>query len=152
MKLSAHLDSSEIVCKCGCGRSNLTQKAINLFEAVRHELGDKPLFITSGCRCPSHSVAVGGYANDYHVKGMAFDVYGKHCTPAEICAAAEKCGANGVGLMNGAAHFDCGDRLIPWRGDERTGKNVSTFITKKETPQPFGYVEINGKKYDVYKY
>ena len=99
-KLSAHLDSSEIVCKCGCGRSNITQKAINLFEAVRHELGDKPLYITSGCRCPTHSVKVGGYANDYHVRGMAFDVYGKHCTPEQICAAAEKCGANGIGLLD----------------------------------------------------
>lgn len=151
-KLSAHLDSSEIVCKCGCGRSNITQKAINLFEAVRHELGDKPLYITSGCRCPTHSVNVGGYANDYHVRGMAFDVYGKHCTPEQICAAAEKCGANGIGLMNGAAHFDCGDRMIPWRGDERTGANVKTFIKdNKGVEKIIGYVKINGVTYDVYE-
>lgn len=131
MKLSAHLDSSEITCKCGCGFAGLKKPAIELFEKVRHELGDKPLIVTSGCRCSKHSIAVGGYANDYHTRGLALDVRSDYYTPEQICEAAEKCGANGIGLMRGAAHFDAGDRVKPWRGDEITGENVSTFIKNK---------------------
>ena len=131
--ISAHLSKSEITCKCGCGYSDLKKPAIDLFEKVRHELGDKPLIITSGCRCSRHSVAVGGRSNDMHTRGLALDVRSDYYTPEQICEAAEKCGANGIGLMKrqGAAHFDAGDRVIPWRGNEDTGENVSTFITKK---------------------
>lgn len=131
--ISAHLSKSEIRCKCGCGYADLKKPAIELFEAVRHELGDKPLIVTSGCRCSKHSVAVGGYSNDMHTRGLALDVRSDYYTPEQICAAAEKCGANGIGLMKskGAAHFDAGDRVKPWRGNEDTGENVATFITAK---------------------
>jgi len=132
--ISAHLSKSEIRCKCGCGYADLKKPAIELFEAVRHELGDKPLIVTSGCRCTKHSIAVGGYANDMHTRGLALDVRSDYYTPEQICAAAEKCGANGIGLMKskGAAHFDAGDRVKPWRGNEDTGENVATFITTKK--------------------
>lgn len=150
MKVSAHLDSSEIVCKCGCGRSNLSKKAIDLFEAVRHKLGDRPLYVTSACRCSKHSVAVGGYADDQHVKGNAFDVYSKDFTPEDIAEAAELCGANGIGLMSGAVHFDAGDRLIPWRGNEKTGANVATFIRKSTITKPIiARFTIGGKSYTI---
>lgn len=131
--ISAHLSKSEIRCKCGCGFEDLKKPAIELFEAVRHELGDKPLIVTSGCRCSRHSVAVGGRSNDMHTRGLALDVRSDYYTPEQICAAAEKCGANGIGLMKrqGAAHFDAGDRVTPWRGNEDTGENVATFITTK---------------------
>ena len=144
MKLSAHLDSSEITCKCGCGYADLKKPAIDLFEAVRHKLGDKPLIVTSGCRCSKHSIAVGGYANDYHTRGLALDVRSDYYTPEQICEAAEQCGANGIGLMKrqGAAHFDAGERVKPWRGNEDTGENVSTFITKKNVIT----VNYNGKE------
>ena len=91
--------------------------------------------ITSGYRCPRHSVAVGGYANDAHTKGIAADISIEGKTPEDIAEAAELVGFSGIGLMNGAVHVDIRNANnyynSHWYGDERTGENVTTFIRHK---------------------
>lgn len=52
--------------------SHLTQLAVQL-ERVRHALGDNPLIISSGYRCPELNQAVGGARRSAHMEGWAAD-------------------------------------------------------------------------------
>ena len=78
MKLSDHLDSSEVVCRCGCGYGSnpgdLYQSVIDLFEQIRHRCGGKPIHVDSACRCVAHNKAIGGAADSAHTHGLALDL------------------------------------------------------------------------------
>lgn len=142
MKITEHFDSNEFLCECGCGRMNMKNSTIEHFEQFFGTLdGVDKIIVTSGCRCPSCSVSVGGYADDAHTVGIAADIvaydrFGNLISPWKIAEAAEKLGFNGIGVMSTACH--CDERTTEnyknghWYGDETTGKNVDTFITKTD--------------------
>ena len=142
MKITEHFDSNEFLCECGCGRMNMKNSTIEHFEQLFGALdGVDKIIVSSGCRCPSCSVLVGGYADDAHTVGIAADIvaydrFGNIISPWKIAEAAEKLGFNGIGIMSTACH--CDERTTEnyknghWFGDETTGKNVETFITKTE--------------------
>ena len=142
MKITEHFDTNEFLCECGCGRMNMKNSTIEHFEQFFGTLdGVDKIIVTSGCRCPSCSVSVGGYADDAHTVGIAADIvaydrFGNLISPWKIAEAAEKLGFNGIGVMSTACH--CDERTTEnyknghWFGDETSGENVSTFITKTE--------------------
>ena len=142
MKITEHFDSNEFLCECGCGRMNMKNSTIEHFEQFFGTLdGVDKIIVSSGCRCPSCSVSVGGYADDAHTVGIAADIaaydrFGNLISPWKIAEAAEKLGFNGIGVMSTGCH--CDERTTEnyknghWFGDETTGKNVDTFITKTE--------------------
>lgn len=135
--LSTHFDSSEFNCKT-CGKAaNISSLLISRLEEMHKIMKAKAIYITSGYRCPSCSVKVGGYRNDAHVKGMAADIKvqkndGSYYTAEDIAEVAERVGFGGIGLMQGATHVDTRD-IEPysnnhWFGDERDGRNnITTF-------------------------
>ena len=62
MKLSPHFDSQEFACKClirglrstpgSCqGQEWVSEKLVEKLEELRAALGNKPITVTSGCRC-----------------------------------------------------------------------------------------------------
>ncbi len=53
---------------------NLKHLSVNLLEKLREINGNKPLFLSSGYRCPRLNKAVGGSKTSQHMKGMAADV------------------------------------------------------------------------------
>ena len=142
MKITEHFDTNEFLCECGCGRMNMKNSTIEHFEQFFGALeGVDKIIVTSGCRCPSCSVSVGGYADDTHTVGIAADIvaydrFGNIISPWKIAETAEKLGFNGIGVMSTGCH--CDERTTEnyknghWFGDETTGKNVDTFITKTE--------------------
>lgn len=75
-RLSLHLKSSEIDCKCTHERCTFTliaESVIDSFEATRDELG-KSIKINSGFRCMIHNESVGGKINSRHARGRALDL------------------------------------------------------------------------------
>lgn len=48
-------------------------RLMELLEQARHTLGDKPMTITSGYRCPALNRLVGGAATSAHQQGLAAD-------------------------------------------------------------------------------
>ena len=66
-------------------QANLSRVA-QVMEQVRHLLGDNPITISSGYRCPQVNAAVGGSSSSAHLYGLACDftcaAYG---TPEQIC-------------------------------------------------------------------
>jgi len=89
MKITEHLDSAEVACKCGCHIGNdgkdFSHETALAFEQLRrmccHFAGhDIALIVSSGYRCEAQNEKVGGSKDSEHMKGDALDV---HC-PSEI--------------------------------------------------------------------
>ena len=85
---------SQEAARAGIRNEPLTSHILNLrrvatlLEQVRTYLGNKPVGISSGYRCPELNKLVKGSANSMHMLGLAADF---HCadfgTPREICVA-----------------------------------------------------------------
>ena len=64
---------SEFACKCGCGKSDIDQRVMNMAQGIRDALG-VPVSVNSGCRCEKHNAKVGGVKGSKHTKGLAADL------------------------------------------------------------------------------
>ena len=91
---------------------------------------------------PDCSVAVGGYRNDAHTKGIAADVIcydknGYQIASSRVAWEAEQIGFTGIGIIdNTAIHLDVRTTSNysngHWFGDERNGdNNIPTFKNYK---------------------
>ena len=111
MRLSEHFDSSEFACHCGCSWGNrgadIDPRLIKILEEIRHRLGDIPLEINSGVRCPVHNMNVGGVPDSQHVKCTAADVAcPMGIDSITLAYLAEDCGADGIGVYSDFVHID----------------------------------------------
>lgn len=64
-KITKHFTKEELVCKCGCGAFNLAEGFAEKLEELRNAL-DKPMIVTSCCRCDNKNIMVGGAKDSYH--------------------------------------------------------------------------------------
>lgn len=143
-QLTRHFDVNEFTCKCGCRTNHiqlaLAQRLEKLYEYLKTcDGGVSAVIVTSGYRCPRHSVAVGGSYDDAHTRGIAADVYAlksdgvSRWDSRALAAVAERVGFTGIGIIdNTAVHCDIRNstnyKNSHWFGDERTGNdNISTF-------------------------
>ena len=122
MKLSEHFDSSEFECHhCGTlPEKGVSPEFIEKLEALRAELGGRPVIITSGYRCEEHNRAVGGAPRSYHTYSdplICADIKVPGRSVDEIAAAARKVGFTGIGLYRYHVHVDL--RATPWEQDFR---------------------------------
>lgn len=140
--ISKNFSKSEFACKC-CGKADINGDLVNMLERLRTVMNASAIIITSGYRCPSHSVAVGGTATDAHTKGIAADIRvvkksGQCYTAPTIAREAEKIGFFGIGIIDNLhCHVDVRNKNNyvndHWFGDERTGDNyITTFATMGE--------------------
>lgn len=111
MRLSEHFDSSEFACHCGCDYKSygaeISPRLIQVLERIRHYLGDIPLEINSGVRCPAHNANVGGVYNSRHVIGDAADIaLPEGLDSTYLADVAKKCGADGIGIYEWGVHVD----------------------------------------------
>lgn len=63
----------EFACKCGCGLNSIDLKLVKILDEIRSYF-NRPIQISSGCRCAKHNKNVGGVANSKHVTCKAVDV------------------------------------------------------------------------------
>lgn len=143
IQLGPHFHSNEFRCKCGKEHEyKVDENLITKLEALYSELGCSSIVITSGYRCPNHSVAVGGSSTDGHTCGIAADVNcyvdGVLANPYDVAAAAERVGFTGIGLMASNCHVDVRTKSNykndHWFGNEVThDDNITTFQTVGST-------------------
>lgn len=159
MKLSEHFDEKEFTCKCGCGVTIVKKSLIERLEKLHETMNAKAIIVNSGYRCPSHSVAVGGFSNDAHTLGFASDVTvikqdGTPYSVETIAYYADLLKFGGIGMMTGnSIHLDTRDvekySNNYWRGDERTGDNFNAKDLKIEDIQkaikPTINIKVDGK-------
>lgn len=100
--LSRHFKKADFTCN-HCGASGplwgleILRTAL-FMEKVRAFLGNKPITVNSGYRCPYWNEKVGGEPNSYHMRGLACDFTVAGMTPAEV---QERLDAPGSPVANG---------------------------------------------------
>jgi hypothetical protein len=55
-----HFKKQEFACKDKCGFMDENLKVVEILEEIRSHFGNKPVIITSGCRCVKRNNKVGG--------------------------------------------------------------------------------------------
>lgn len=112
-----HFKQSEFACKDGCGFDSIDLRVVKVLEDIRQHFGDKPVIVTSGCRCPKHNKSVGGVQGSRHVAGKAVDFYIPSVSINDIMNYTKSLVSNGTlrytytgrysnGNMQGAVHID----------------------------------------------
>ena len=134
-----------------------------MLERLRENMNASAIIVTSGTRCPAHSVAVNGTTTDAHTKGIAADIRvnkkdGTSYTSGTIAREAEKIGFSGIGIIDNIhCHVDIRNLNNyynnHWFGDERTHNDfITTFanygepILKDNKHKVKISIEIDGKK------
>lgn len=143
VQISTHFNSREFLCKCAKNHDiELNTKLVDNLEKLYTMLNCSKIIITSGVRCAEHSVAVGGYSTDEHVKGNAADIMcygqnGKTIDSTIVCCAAQLVGFTGIGRISATAtHVDVSSTRT-WKGDEMSG------TTNTVTSDFFAYFNID---------
>ena len=108
-----HFKKSEFTCKCGCGLNRIDLRLVKILDEIREHY-NKPVIVTSGCRCSKHNKNVGGVQGSRHVLGKAADIYVQGVSANDLLAYTESLVANGKlrytytnsSNMNGVVHID----------------------------------------------
>lgn len=100
-----YFKQQEFACPC-CGKYKVDPELINKLEQLRAMLGDDPITITSGYRCPKHNKEVGGAKHSQHMKGKAADIKVKGYTPSEVAYFAKIVGFSYVKIYKTWVHVD----------------------------------------------
>ena len=91
-----HFQPSEMTCECGCGLNNTDLRLMQVLEQIRSHFGDRPVFITSGCRCVEYNARVGGIAGSMHTFGKAADFYIQGVNVYDLLAYCQELVNNGI--------------------------------------------------------
>ena len=117
MRISEHFLRSEFQCKCGCGFDTVDTELINILEAVRNHF-NKPVVITSACRCEWHNERFGGAAKSQHKLGRAADFIVVDVEPDDVADWLDSYNAPGIGRYSTFTHIDSrSDRNARWSGN-----------------------------------
>ena len=135
-QLTTHFNITEFHCKgtsCGC-KETLHDPALSAYlQQIRDHFG-KPLYITSGYRCPKHNAQTANASpTSRHTKGQAADFTISGIQPAEIAKFAESIGVQGLGLYDDFVHIDTREKQSFWYGHQQEYRE--TFGGKAMPPQ-----------------
>lgn len=116
-KLSRNFSREEFACQCGCGYDTVDVILIMLLESVRRHF-DKPVTITSGCRCEHHNNNVGGSSRSQHLLGRAADIVVKDVEPLKVYQFLDITWPDryGFGNYETFTHVDSRNSRARWRG------------------------------------
>jgi uncharacterized protein YcbK (DUF882 family) len=112
---SPHFSRSDFACKCGCGFDTVDFELIRSLEYIREHF-DKPVIISSGCRCPDWNARSGGSDNSLHLQGRAADIKIHGVSPADVQSLAENMEVGGLGRYVSFTHIDTRSGYARWDG------------------------------------
>ncbi|GAG02549.1 unnamed protein product [marine sediment metagenome] len=94
--IATHFKLSEFACPC-CNLVMLHPKLLAKLVELRNTL-EKPVYITSGYRCPKYNHQIGGVLNSYHRIGLATDIKVKDINLITLLEVCENIDFAGIGL------------------------------------------------------
>jgi uncharacterized protein YcbK (DUF882 family) len=115
-KLSPNFTVKEFACSC-CGIVAVERLLIEELEKFRSALGNLPITVLSGYRCPAHNSSVGGAKASQHLNGLAVDIKVSGKTPFELYKLAVNLKWDGLGLAASFLHMDKRGSLARWTYD-----------------------------------
>lgn len=90
LAVAPHFKLNEFQCRCCCA-VKLSPRLVDLLEELRARAA-RPLIITSGYRCASHNISVGGAPRSLHMQGRAADIAVPQSEQPPLAAAARELG------------------------------------------------------------
>lgn len=130
-----NIKAQEIRCKCqGTHNIIVNTELIDKIELLMDVLEADYIDISSGNRCISHDLRVGGNGRGMHTQnGCAMDFKvskkGKVIDPRVVAAVAQELGFNGIGRIDSEyIHCDVGNRKYRWLGDETVSGGTSGSV------------------------
>lgn len=159
-QITTHFHSSEFKCQ-HCGRIKIEEELVNKMETLFSKLNASKCIISSGYRCPTYDIQIGGFAGR-HSEGLAADcVYydeNGNIIPSKIVI----CVAFDLGIFNGIANID-GNYVhldnrkgSTYRGDEPRGNSsywtnpYTYFGVSKNEVRKYTKEEISNEEVNVY--
>ena len=115
--IAKHFRLSEFACPC-CRRVMVHPKLLAKLSELRGMI-ERPIYITSGYRCPEYNQKIGGVVNSYHLIGLAADIKVKDINLIELLEYAENIGFAGIGFYEkkNFLHLDVRPtKHTRWRG------------------------------------
>lgn len=119
--LSEHFSIEEFACHhCGeLPEQGISQALLDGLEKLRTAIGNKPINISSGYRCPVRNMEVDGVPNSDHMKGKAADIWVKGMSAYEL-------GLQCQNIFDGVGVYEEDDFVhVDMRSN---GKEVGTYI------------------------
>ena len=116
MRLSEHFQAGEFACSC-CGMVLVHPELVRKLEGLRNAVGAS-VNVTSGYRCASCNIAVGGAENSYHLFGMAADIWVEGIGSRPLAEIADNIGFDSIGIypVQGFLHVDLRGYRVRWEG------------------------------------
>lgn len=115
--IGPHFKYSEFRCNC-CGKlppNGIDPMLVLKLEILRKMLGNKPIIIRSGYRCPSHNKKVNGAPKSQHLYGKAAYIVVNGASPTEVAKVAETVFYDGgLGRYNNFIHVDSRGNRARW--------------------------------------
>jgi uncharacterized protein YcbK (DUF882 family) len=101
-----YFKKDEFVCKCGCGKNNISFELVKKLDMARLVAG-VPFRISSACRCEAHNTEVGGVGGSSHIDGLAVDIVAEDSqTRFAVLSSLLRVGFVRVGVANSFIHCD----------------------------------------------
>lgn len=113
-QLSQNFYRSEFACPC-CGFNTVDSELVDILQDIR-EFFDKPVEVTSGCRCPSHNKKVGGGKKSQHLFGRAADIQVQDVAPHVVQEYCHQIDVPGLGCYDDFTHIDTRTGFARWEG------------------------------------
>lgn len=159
-QITTHFHSSEFKCQ-HCGAIKIQEELVQKLETLFKKLNASKCIISSGYRCPTYDVQIGGFAGR-HSEGLAADcIYydeNGNIIPSKIVI----CVAFDLGIFNGIANID-GNYVhldnrkgSTYRGDEPRGNSsywtnpYTYFGVSKEEVRKYTKEEVSNSNVNVY--
>ncbi|GAB4112602.1 MAG: D-Ala-D-Ala carboxypeptidase family metallohydrolase [Candidatus Caldatribacteriota bacterium] len=115
--IAPHFRLSEFACPC-CRQVILHPLLLKKLSKLR-EMVNRPVYITSGYRCPEFNLKAGGIKTSYHLLGLAADVRVEGMSVFELLEYAESIEFSGIGFYEkkNFLHLDVRPtKNTRWRG------------------------------------
>lgn len=125
-QLSEHFNVQEFRCKCSQNHDILiAEELVDKLEKLFSKLDCSKIIVTSGMRCPSYDISIGGNGGGQHPLGKAADVVcynqnGERISSKLVCCTAQDLGFGGIANIDTsytATHLDVRTSNI-WYGNE----------------------------------
>jgi uncharacterized protein YcbK (DUF882 family) len=91
-------------------------RLLDMLEILRKRIGDRPIIVNSGYRCPKYNEQAGGVPGSYHLYGMAADIRVPGMEPGKLIQYAYDVGFLGLGLYQTFCHLDIRYKYASWEG------------------------------------
>lgn len=117
IRIAEYFYLDEFQCPC-CQQAMLYSLLLEKLIELRYKI-EKPIIITSGYRCPSNNLEVGGVPNSYHLLGRAADIFVPKMVLTELFQAARNVGFTGIGYYpaRNFLHLDVrSSNPVCWQG------------------------------------